>query len=124
MNEFRFENMRIWQDGMKHSQLLLEYATKAEEKKFYRYAEQLRAATMSITNDIAEGSGSDSDKDFARFLVMSKRSIYECVNILHLFEGSKIIRKEERENMYPSLAALSKQITNFRKSLLNGKRNT
>ena len=118
MNEFRFENMTIWKEGMKLSTPLLEFAKIAEDNKFYRFADQLRGATMSITNNIAEGSGSDSDKDFANFLNMSKRSIYECVNILHLYEKCALIQKNQRESLYPDLATLSKQINNFRKSLL------
>ncbi|MBI1222794.1 MAG: four helix bundle protein [Bacteroidetes bacterium] len=122
MNEFRFENMRIWQEGMRLSIMLFEIANLAEDKKYFRFADQLRGATMSITNNIAEGAGSTSDKDFAHFLNISKRSIYECVNILHLYEMCMLIQADKRETLYPNLAALSKQITNFRKALLSKER--
>jgi four helix bundle protein len=44
----------------------------------------LRAATLSITNNIAEGSGSVSDADFANFLNTARRSVFEVANILIL----------------------------------------
>ena len=72
---------------------------------------------MSISNNIAEGSGSFSDKDFANFLNISRRSVFECANILHIFQRRKIITSEQRLSIYPDLITLSKKITNFRKSL-------
>jgi len=74
---------------------------------------------MSITNNISEGSGSLSDKEFASFLNISRRSLFECVNILYIFERRKIITIEERYNLIYQLKPLSKKITNFRKSLMH-----
>jgi hypothetical protein len=47
----------------------------------------------------------------------NRRSVFECANILHIFQRRKIITSEERLSIYPDLIALSKKITNFRKSL-------
>ena len=118
MDDFRFEQLDIWKESIEISDILFDYAEKADAKKFYRFAEQLRAAGMSISNNIAEGSGSFSDKDFASFLNVARRSDFECVNILHLFERRKIITHEEKQAIRVQLLALSKKITNFRKTLI------
>jgi hypothetical protein len=47
---------------------LFEIADGIEGFRKYRFAEQLRAAALSITNKIAEGSGSVSDAQFRNFL--------------------------------------------------------
>jgi four helix bundle protein len=107
----------IWKEANIVSDILFDYADKADEKRLYKFAEQLRAAAMSISNNIAEGSGSFSDKDFANFLNISRRSVFECANILHIFQRRKIITSEQRLSIYPDLITLSKKITNFRKSL-------
>jgi four helix bundle protein len=117
MESFRFENMDIWKDAISISDSLFDYADKADGLKFFRFAEQLRAAAMSISNNIAEGSGSFSDKEFASFLNISRRSVFECANILHIFLKRKIINEEEKNTLYSQLVALSKKITNFRKAL-------
>jgi four helix bundle protein len=118
MDDFRFEQLDIWKESIEISDVLFDCAEKADGKKFYRFAEQLRAAGMSISNNIAEGSGSFSDKDFASFLNVARRSDFECVNILHIFERRKIITNEEKQEIRVKLLILSKKITAFRKTLI------
>ena len=117
MDDFRFEKLEIWQEAIEISDVLFDYCDKSDALRFYKFAEQLRAAAMSISNNIAEGSGSFSDKEFSNFLNISRRSIFECANILHIFERRKIITSSEKTTMYFKLIILSKKITNFRKSL-------
>jgi four helix bundle protein len=117
MDDFRFENLDIWKEAIHLSDILFDYADRADYKKRYKFAEQLRAAAMSISNNIAEGSGSFSDKEFANFLNISRRSIFECANILYIFERRGIIVQSDRTTLYPKLILLSKKITSFRKSL-------
>jgi len=119
MNDFRFKDLQVWKDGVEISDLLFDIAELADAKKYFKFAEQLRSAGMSITNNIAEGSGSYSDKEFANFLNVSRRSVYECANILHLFEHRKIINGNTLNVVLGKLVILSKMITNFRKTLLS-----
>lgn len=124
MEKFRFENLDIWKEAIEISDILFNIAELADLKKYYKFGEQLRAAAMSITNNIAEGSGSFSDKEFASFLNYSRRSIFECANILIIFEHRKIISKEQRTEAFTKLILQSKKTTNFRKSLLSPKPKT
>ena len=102
---FRFENLEIWKDAIKLSDELFDIAEKVEKKRYYRFAEQFRATGMSISNNIAEGSGSFSNKDFA--------------NILFILYKRKLIDEETRNDLLSKLDRLSRKITNFRKNLIN-----
>ena len=117
MEDFRFEKLDIWKNAISISDMLFDFADKADEKRFFKFAEQLRAATMSISNNIAEGSGSFSDKEFASFLNISRRSVFECANIIHIFLRRNVITSDEKNLIYLQLISLSKKITNFRKTL-------
>ncbi len=119
MNNFRFENLTIWQDSIKVADELYDIADKMGNEKFYRFAEQLRGAALSISNNIAEGSGSFSDKDFANYLVIARKSVFECANMLIIFEKRKLINNKLRKELFQKLIILSAQITNFRKKILN-----
>ncbi|MCU0461202.1 MAG: four helix bundle protein [Bacteroidales bacterium] len=118
MADFRFEEFDIWKEAIKISDKLFDYADKAEESKFFKFSEQLRSSAMSISNNIAEGSGSFSDKEFSSFLNISRRSVFECANIIHIYLSRNIISSDEKKQIFPQLISLSKKITNFRKSLL------
>lgn len=68
MVKFRFENLEIWQRSVDIAEKLFKLADMLEEKKLYRFADQLRGAGLSMSNNVAEGSGSSSKKEFMQFL--------------------------------------------------------
>lgn len=51
--QFRFQQLEIWKRGASISSELFRLADALEERKMFRFAEQLRGATLSITNNIA-----------------------------------------------------------------------
>ncbi|MGD9271744.1 MAG: four helix bundle protein, partial [Syntrophobacterales bacterium] len=65
--KFRFQDLEIWQMAMEIAEDLFDIADELEGKRLYRFADQLRGAGMSMSNNIAEGSGSASKKEFIRF---------------------------------------------------------
>lgn len=118
-NSFRFEGFQIWQRAADMSSPLFKLAEKLDERRYYRFAEQLRAAVLSITNNIAEGSGSASDTDFANFLNIARRSVFEVANMLILFTREGYLLKAEIDPMVLELAEESKMLHAFRKTLKN-----
>ena len=114
---FRFEGMDIWKKAIKITDKLFDIADKLIERNLFRFAEQLRGASLSITNNIAEGSGSQSKREFKQFLNFAKRSTYEVVNMLFIFYRRGYITSEVKEKMIIELENLSKMISGFMKSL-------
>jgi four helix bundle protein len=113
---FRFQKLEIWQRGADVGQALFDVAEELDSRKAYRWAEQLRSAALSITNNIAEGSGSYSKTEFAQFLNFARRSTFECANILLQL----IPRLEGRiplEPLLKELEEISRMIHAFRKTL-------
>ncbi len=114
---FRFEDFEIWQEAIGISNDLFDISDELDKKRLFRFAEQLRGAALSISNNIAEGSGSFSDKEFANFLNIARRSVFECANILIILRMRNLIKLEVKEQLFNRLDLLSRKITNFRKSL-------
>lgn len=48
--------------------------------------DQILKASLSLTNNIAEGFGRGSDAEFARFLAFARGSAFEVISILHAAE--------------------------------------
>jgi four helix bundle protein len=82
-------------------------------------ADQLRRAAVSISNNIAEGSGSATSKNFSSFLDISVKSALETVNILHFAQRRDYVNKEDFDNLYYKAEELIKKIRAFKNSLPN-----
>lgn len=117
MIKFRFQDLEIWKDSIDIGNELFDIADLLETKKLYRFAEQLRGAGMSISNNIAEGSGSSSKREFHQFLNIARRSTFENANILIILEKRGLITEDKLEVVLERLDHLCRKITNFQKSL-------
>ena len=117
MIKFRFQDLEIWQLAIEIADKLFNIADDLERKKLYKFAKQLRSAGMSMSNNIAEGSGSDSNKEFNLFLNFARRSTFENANILILFNRRNLVNEIEKHLLLEKLDLLCRKITNFKKSL-------
>jgi len=70
-----------------------------------------------MSNNIAEGSGSSSKKEFIQFLNIAKRSAFENANILILISKRGLITEQLLDSLLQDIDHLSRKITNFQKSL-------
>ena len=111
MVKFRFQDLEIWQMAIDIAEKLLDIADMLEDKKLYRFAEQLRGAGMSMSNNIAEGSGSNSDKEFANFLNIARRSTFENANILILLRRRNLIDRATLDSLSVTIQAQSSKGT-------------
>lgn len=116
--DFRFERLDVYRSAVEVTSPLFDIAEQAELLKKFRFANQLEGAALSVTNNIAEGSGSDSDIEFARFVGIARKSVYECANILLILNHRRMIVDTTLQTNYQNLIGLSVKLFNFRKTLL------
>lgn len=100
MVKFRFQDLEIWQLAIEIADLLFDIADELERKKFFRFSEQLRASGMSVSNNIAESSGSSSNKVFNRYLDIARNSTFENANIVILLNRRNLIVLEEKKKYF------------------------
>ncbi len=114
---FRFQNLEVWRMAIDLGNAVIDIADVLEQKKLFRFAEQTRGVAMSISNNIAEGSGSASVRDFSRFLGFARRSTFELANILHILEMRGHIDRETRDDLWDKAEILSREITTLQRCL-------
>ena len=115
--KFRFEDLQIWQLSVEIAEILFNIADELEEKKLFRFAEQLRGAGISMSNNIAEGSGSLSKKEFIQFLNFARRSTFENANMTIIFTRRGLIAQQRSDDVLQKLDMLCRKITSFQRSL-------
>jgi four helix bundle protein len=116
-SKFRFQDLEIWKLAIEIADELFDIADELERKHLFRFAEQLRGAGMSMSNNIAEDSGSEWKKEFKNFLNIARRSAFENANILILLNGRKLIADDIVEKLLDKLDKECRMITNFKKTL-------
>ena len=97
MDKANFENLVIWQKAMEYADYCIAISEQISTKKcgHYRILEQLESSSLSIAQNIAEGKGRNSTKEFLQFLFYARGSLNESLTVLLLFEKRNWIAKEE-----------------------------
>jgi four helix bundle protein len=114
---FRFEDLEIWQLATDLAVQFHKLAEDLDRRKPFRYAEQLRAAGLSISNNISEGSASPHAAEFAQFLNVARRSLFEDASMLMVFEKLGLFTGPELDHLLADCDTLSRKITNFSRTL-------
>ena len=82
--KFRFQDLEIWKESIEVGILLFDIADRLEKVKLYRFGDQTRGVGMSISNNIAESTGTDYQGEQKQLLRIAKRECFEGANILIL----------------------------------------
>ncbi len=117
--DFRFQKLDIWKESVTIFKSSYHIINELKGSKNYSFADQLARAALSISSNIAEGSGSATKKDFANFLNMSRRSLFECANIIIILREIDLVENKKADEMLERYKNLSAKIYYFRKSLLD-----
>ena len=114
--------MRVWNNAVAVDLKILEELNKLNSPNYFELKNQIRRASISISSNIAEGSGRYSDKDFIRFLRISLASSMEVESQLFLLKNSMIL-----DGLPLDVDSILKDLTEIQKQLrslvnyLNGK---
>lgn len=114
---FRYEKLEVWQEARKVSGFIYQLTHKFPQHETFGMTAQLRRAAVSISANIAEGSGRNSDKDFAHFLEQAYGSLMEVVSILFLAADEKYVVQSNLESVLNDLEKLAKKIAALNRSL-------
>ncbi|HYI77132.1 MAG TPA: four helix bundle protein [Chryseolinea sp.] len=80
----RFEDLRCWQNARSLVKEIYLIAEKGKLATDFDTRSQLRRAALSVMNNIAEGFGKYSNKEFVRYLDTASNSASEVKSILYV----------------------------------------
>jgi four helix bundle protein len=117
MERFRFQSFRVYHDAKEYCRFCRDIVRNHIEKADRSLADQISRALNSIVLNIAEGSADLSDAEFARFLGISIRSVYETVAAFDLAALYGYIGDALNKDIEDRAHALVKQLASFRNKL-------
>jgi four helix bundle protein len=115
---FRFQTLEVYQQTLELSGAIFMLLNELKSKREYVIVDQMMRAFLSISNNIAEGSGSNSDKEFAYFLNIARRSVFECVNMIIIIQRKGLISIELKDDLITKFDQISRKIQSLRRSLI------
>ena len=105
-----FEDLEVW--GKSHLFVLEIYKISKEfpNSELFGLTSQLRRSAVSIPNNIAEGSGRSTTKDYLHFLIQSRGSLYESKYLIILAADLGYINFEIKENLLNKIHEIGKML--------------
>ena len=117
MEKFRFKRFRVYQDAKIFCSLVNKIIKNNIINNEPKLANQIFRATISIVLNIAEGSGSSSDIEFARYITISIKSAYEVVAGFDIALQLNLIEIQDSKLIENKVLELVKQLSAFKKKL-------
>jgi len=110
----RFEDILVWQKSRDFS---LEIYNNFSGIRDFSFRDQIRRAAVSVMNNIAEGFERKGDKEFRKFLYISKGSCGEVRSMLYLALALDYIKEDAFKILYEKSLEISKMLSGFIKKL-------
>ncbi len=108
-----FEDLRVWQNAMNFVSSIYRASKTFPREEMYGLTSQLRRAAMSIPNNIAEGKGYRTDKDFVRFLYMSRGSCHEVQCTLMIARDLGYLELTEFKKLRQQVDYIGRELNNL-----------
>ncbi|MDV7137509.1 four helix bundle protein [Maribacter sp. TH_r10] len=108
-----FEDLEVYKLTLSFTIKIFRLLNEAQLSREFAFADQLKRATLSISNNIAEGFERETDNELLRFLYFSKGSAGEVRNILNVLKAVKLIEAEKYGELKNDVVIISKQLSNY-----------
>ncbi len=114
---FGFEKLDVWRMSVDFATSIYEHTSKFPDHEKFGLSNQLRRASVSISSNIAEGSGRNSPSDFGRFVSIAYGSLMESVSQLHIAARLKYIDESSLNQLFTQAESIAKMLSRLRSSL-------
>jgi len=115
--KFRFKEFRVYQEAKDYCKCSRDIIKKYIERHDKALTNKIERAISSVVLNITEESADNSDAEFARFLGISIRSVYESVAGFDLATPYEYIDDRLNDKVEDKAHILVKQLASFRNKL-------
>lgn len=114
-----YKELKVWLKARELVKFIYKLTTKFPKEEVYGLTSQMRRAAISISSNIAEGSGFSSNKEFNRFLEISYSSASELETQIILSFDLDFITEVELNEGNDRINEVQKMLKGLMNSLRN-----
>ena len=113
---FKFERLDVWQKAVRLYEQVSSLSMVIDRKDQFSLGEQIRRASLSISTNIAEGTGREGEKEARYFFNVAKGSVYEIVSLLRIMQLRQYISEKDYKTLYDQCDEIAKMLTGLLKA--------
>ncbi len=115
----KVEDLKIWKKSIDLAKSAYKLTSALPSNEKYGIISQIKRSVVSISSNIAEGAGRNSNKEFKHFLSIANGSAYELQTQLILTIELNLLSKEKVQPSIDMLTEIQKMNYSFQKSIEN-----
>ena len=108
-----FQNLQVWQDAVDFHKTIIPQILKFPKEEIYAMSSQLRRASLSISNNIAEGCGRESSKELRNFLNISMGSCKEVESMIIVAKELNYLTIESYNKLMQRIITVGKKLNSL-----------
>jgi four helix bundle protein len=108
---FKFERLEVWKKGVSLYEHLSSLSRAIDQRDQFSLGEQIRRASLSISTNIAEGTGREGEKESKHFFNIAKGSVYEVVSLLYVMRIRGYVTEKDYETLYGQCDEIAKMLS-------------
>ena len=108
-----FRELIVWKNSIDLSNRIYQLTRSFPPSELYALTSQMQRAVVSISANIAEGSGRATNKDFAHFLSIALGSAYELETELVLAHNFGYVSSVEYNEIIDMIVEVQKMLHNL-----------
>ena len=119
MRVFSFEKLNVWQKARQLSVVVYNCTKVFPSEEKFGLISQMRRYSISISSNIAEGTGRHSPKDKARFTEIAYGSALELLNQMILSNDLGFLNNVDYNNIRNQVTEITAMLDGLYKSQIN-----
>lgn len=114
-NSFSFEGLEVYQAARVLVRDVYRLQQKFPKTEMYALGDQIRRSASSVTSNIAEGSGSNSNKEKVHFIEIAYGSLMEAFSQLQIAQDLGYLSEQDIDTIRPQFISVAKMLSGLKK---------
>ena len=113
--EFSFEGLEVYQAARLLVRDIYRLQQKFPKTEIYALGDQIRRSASSVTSNIAEGSGRNSNKEKVHFIEIAYGSLMEAFSQFQIAQDLGYLTEQDVDTIRPQFISVAKMLSGLKK---------
>ncbi len=114
-SSFSFEGLEVYQAARVLVRDVYRLQQKFPKTEIYALGDQIRRSASSVTSNIAEGSGRNSNKEKVHFIEIAYGSLMEAFSQLQIAQDLGYLAEQDIDTIRPQFISVAKMLSRLKK---------